>query len=368
MLIATFKSSDQAATVGYALGWDRKSAEADPRAPRVLQGDPVMMDQFANEWSDFAAPHLAIAASCSEELTAAEAHELWLNLVDIYLPGLRPGQVATLGILHREPALSAEARSAVHGFIGLTDLFTGRRVQPYFHGSRDAMRVELGQELINLAQGRTSPKDPSKARVAVASSPGPGSTARRAWANKFTSQFRLFSDEDLRDPTAIRVSLAHGGAEDIRLSTTARGHLRASFRCRDHDGLEMPVSVVLHPDRRERLLRGSSIRDLIGPRLQRTPEVFTRLKLAFLAELALGRQELDRRHGSSDTAYDRVVAWARGLELAQPRRPKLMSEVFAHIPTLNPPVVEEFAGSPDQPVLPPVLGASGPNGAPAISS
>ncbi|MDP2322426.1 MAG: hypothetical protein Q8N51_00155, partial [Gammaproteobacteria bacterium] len=69
MLIATFKSSDQAATVGYALGWDRKSAEADPRAPRVLQGDPVMMDQFANEWSDFASPHLAIAASCSEELT-----------------------------------------------------------------------------------------------------------------------------------------------------------------------------------------------------------------------------------------------------------------------------------------------------------
>jgi len=369
MLIATFKSSDQAATVGYVMGWDRKSTEADPRAPRVLQGDPVMMDQFANEWSDFTAPHLAIAASCSEELAAAEAHELWLRLLDIYMPGRRPGQYATLGVLHRESALCAEARSAVHGLIGHTCLFTGRRVQPYFHHSHDAMRVELGQELINLSQGWSSPKDPAKARVAVASSPGPGSTARRAWANKFTSQFRLFSDEDLRDPTAIRVSLAHSGAHDIRLSTTTRGHLRASFRCRDHDGLEMPVSVVLHPDRRERQLLGSAIRDLIGPRLQRTPEVFARLKEAFLVELAHGREELDRRHGSSDVAYDRVITWAQGLALPQARVPKSITEVFDRVPTLLPPMVVDGAvTSSGLPLLPADPGASAPQGDPAISS
>ena len=341
MLIATFKPSDQAATVGYAMGWDRKTDQPDPRAPHILQGDPVMMDEFANGWNDFASPHLAIAASCSELLTAAEARALWLRLLDIYLPGLCAGQVATLGILHREPAFSAEARSAVHGFILHTNLVTGRRIQPYFRGCRDAVRVELGQELLNLSLGWSSPKDPSRARVAVASSPGPTSMARRIRANEFTHQFRLFSDEDLRDPTAIRVALAHSGAEAIRLSTTARGRLRASFRCQDHDGLEMPVSVVLHPDRRERLLRGSSIRALVGPRLQRTPEVFDRLKAAFLIELAHGRQELDRLHGSSDAAYDRVFDWACRLELAQPRRLVLNAELLTCIPRITPPSCPE---------------------------
>lgn len=369
MLIVTFKKHEQAFTVSYAMGWDRKTSEPDSRQPRVLQGEPVMFDQFDHAWSDFASPHLAIAATCSEELTPAEAHELWLRLIDIYLPGLCPGQVATLGVLHRESALFADARSAVHGFFGLTNLLTGRRIQPYYHDSRDAKRVELGQELLNLSHGWTSPKDPAKARVAVASSPGPGSTTRRAWANGFTNQFRLFSDEDLRDPTAIRVSLAHSGAQDIRLSTTTRGHLRASFHCRDHTGRDLPVSVVLHPDRRERQLLGSAIRDLIGPRLQRTPEVFTRLKEAFLVELAHGREELDRRHGSSGQAYDRVITWARGLELAQARVPKSIDEVFERVPTLQPPmVVDGAASSSERPMLPADPGASASLGGHIISS
>ncbi|MSU19231.1 MAG: hypothetical protein EXS34_04565 [Lacunisphaera sp.] len=369
MLIATFNKHEEAFTVGYAMDSDRKPGEPDLHQPLVLQGDPVMFDQFDHAWNDFASPHLAIAASCSEKLAPAEARELWLRMIDIYLPGLCPGQVATLGVHHRESALFADARSAVHGFIMLTNLLTGRRIQPYYHDSRDAIRVELGQELLNLSHGWTSPKDPAKARVAVASSPGPGSTTRRAWATSFTDQFRLFSDEDLRDPTAIRVSLAHSGAQDIRLSTTTRGHLRASFHCRDHTGRDLPVSVVLHPDRRERQLLGSAIRDLIGPRLQRTPEVFTRLKEAFLVELAHGREELDRRHGSSDPAYDRVITWARGLELAQARVPKSITEDFGKILPLRPPMVMDGAvTSSVLPLFPADPGASAPQGDPAISS
>lgn len=368
MLIATFKPSDRAATVGYAMGWDRETDQPDPRAPIVLQGDPELMDQFADRYSDFMAPHLAIAASCSEQLTAMEARALWLRLIDIYLPGLRAGQVATLGILHREPALSTEARSAVHGFIGHTCLFTGRRVQPYYRRCRDAVRVELGQELINLSRGWTSPKDPHRARVAVAMSPGRASPARRIRANEFTNQFRLFADEELRDPFAIRVALAHSGAEDIRMSKTARGRLRTNFHCLDHDGMEMPVSLVLHPDRRDRLLRGSAIRNLVGPRLQRTPEVFERMKQAFLVELAHGRQELDRRHGSSDGAYDRVFDWARRLELGhRPRQAQIMTEVFTRIPNLQPPVIEESAPSLIPSTPPPSARAHVPKWGPAIS-
>lgn len=369
MLIATFKSSDRAATVGYAMGWDRTETGPDPRAPLVIQGEPAMFNQFATRWSDFASPHLAIAASCSELLTPAEARALWLRLLDLYLPGMRPGQVATLGVLHQEPALTTEVRSAVHGFIGHTDLFTGRRIQPYYHGCRDARRLELGQELINLARGLTSPKDPHRARVAVASSPGPTSLARRARADVFTHQFRLFSDEDLRDPVAIGVALAHGGAEAIRFSRTGRGHLRASFRCRDHDGLEMPVNLVLHPDRRDRLLRGSAIRDLVGPRLQRTPEVFDRMKQALLVELAHGRQELDRRHSSSEAAYERVIDWARRLELGRPpRQPQIVTEVFTRIPNLRPPVIEESGLGPILPMPAHGPGARGADRGPAISS
>lgn len=349
MLIATFKASDRAASVAYAMGWDRQEPGPDPRAPQVIQGEPTMFDRFARHWSDFVAPHLAIAASCSERLTPIEARALWLRLVDLYLPGLRPGQVATLAVLHREPSLTSEARSAVHGFIGHTDLFSGRRIQPYYRGCRDARRVELGQELINLSRGWSSPKDPSRARVAVASSPGPASAERRMRAEEFTHQFRLFADEDLHDPVAIRVALAHGGAEHIRFSRTARGHLRASFRCRDRHGLEMPVSLVLHPDRRDRLLRGSAIRDVVGDRLMRTPEAFERMKQALLVELDHGRQALAHRHGSSATAYDRVVAWANGLELAQPRRLQLNAELISHIPSLRPPQVAEPSAAPIKP-------------------
>jgi hypothetical protein len=378
MIIATFKPSDRAATISYAMGSDRKTDQPDPREPVVLQGEPVLMDQFADRWSDFAAPHLAIAASCSEQLTALEARALWLRLIDLYLPGLRAGQVATLGILHREPSLSAAARSAVHGFIGHTCLFTGRRIQPYYHGSRAAIRLEVGQEMINLSRGWTSPKDLHRARVAVAMSPGPASPARQIRANEFTHQFRLFADEDLRDPSAIRVALTHSGAEDICLSRTARGRLRANFHCLDHDGLEMPVSLVLHPDRRDHLLRGSAIRDLIGPRLHRTPEVFNRMKQALLVELAHGREELDRRHGSSDAAYGRVFDWARRLELAVPaRQSQLLTEVFTRIPNLMPPIVEPSADgmtgqswpAPGLRVAPTTLGQLGakPKEGPAIS-
>ena len=140
MLVATFKSSDRAASVGYAMGWDRQEIGTDPRVPLVVQGEPEMFDRFASRWSDFASPHLAIAASCSEQLTPAEARALWLRLIDLYFPGMRPGQVATLGVLHREPALTTDVRSAVHGFLGHTDLFSGRRVQPYYRGCRDARR------------------------------------------------------------------------------------------------------------------------------------------------------------------------------------------------------------------------------------
>jgi hypothetical protein len=364
MLIATFKSSDKAYTVDYAMGWNRKSDAPDRREPYVLQGEPAMMDHYARNWNDFASPYLAIAASCSERLDVAQSFEFWTRLRDLYLPGLRPGQLATLGVHHRESSLFADSRSAVHGFIGRTCLYTGRFFQPYYHGSRDAYRVELGQELLNLSQGWSSPKDPGKARVAVGSGQGPGKAEQQARIVEFTQQFRLFSDEDLHDRDAIGVALMHGGAWNIKFTTTKRGYLRISFRCRDHHGLEMTMNIVLHPDRREKQLEGSMLRELIGPRLRRTPELFARMKAAFLTELAFGREELDRRLGSSALAYDRVMTWANGLELAQPNRPERITEVFDRIPLLRAPVFEESDSDQVQPMALPTRPARGPIGGP----
>ena len=154
----------------YCLG-----VQNDYRSPFVLAGDPRELKGVL-AGIDFANQFTSIALCFDTQIDETQQRCRILEFEENLLPGLRPGvDYARVWIRHneyqkdlqtRKPILDGQYKTSLHMIIANIYLLTGKRLQPYFDPI-DRPRVEAWQELTNLENNYTSPKDPERRRAAA---------------------------------------------------------------------------------------------------------------------------------------------------------------------------------------------------------
>lgn len=314
MLISWFRPGSRAYGVPYAAGF---GVAVDPRRPVVLDGDPELFHHAA-ERSPYAQSHIAYALCFDSLLDHRTATEIHHRMLDAILPARLDGAILTLGIHHSEPGpLGARDRSAIHCFISCRDLLRGRYFQPAYH-SEGQYRIELAQELINQCAPYTSPKDPEHAReVSIATSPRTAGGAEIL--RPVRSTIRLLGDELSSD--ALHVVLCACGAMDVVVGNAQPGQYAATFAFRADDGRHATARVVVRSGQVEKLMRGSSLRRLMGDRYVRSPEMCEVMRGEFLTQVAIARKKWEHVHDVDPARWERVIEWGHSLEFTPLQNP-----------------------------------------------
>ncbi len=335
MLISWFAPGTRAHGVPYAAGF---GVTNDPRRPTPYDGDPELFHHHAQH-SPYAQSHIAYAL-CFDHLVPTKeliaVHEQVLNAM---MPARVEGSVMTLGLQHTEPGpFGMRDRTAGHACVSCLDLLRGRFFQPVFR-AEGQYRLELAQELINQSSPYNSPKDPEHARsISVTTRPRAGGQSETL--RNIRSAIRLVGD-DLLSADSLRATLHACGALDAEIDGSRPGRFAASFSFVADDGDITRARLVVRPGQVEKLMRGSSLRRLLGDRYVRSPQVFEVMRTEFLTQIAIATAKWGLKHDTDFDRFEQVLEWAHRLSFAPLEKtlPGPVTEVFKHMPNLAAPKI-----------------------------
>jgi hypothetical protein len=140
--------------VEYLLGRDGQR-----EGSRVLFGDPETTIALIDN-SDYAKKYTSGVLSFGEsDLDEAAKREIMQDFEASLMPGISGEQYSILWVEHRD-----KGRLELNFVIPNTELSTGKRLQPYFHGA-DARRMGYWQDAQNAERGLSDPNDPARKRT-----------------------------------------------------------------------------------------------------------------------------------------------------------------------------------------------------------
>jgi len=359
MLISWFAPGTRAHGVSYAAGF---GVTDDPRRPHVIDGDPELFDHHARH-SPYAQSHIAYALCFDRHVAHDEALAVHERMLDAMMPARVEGAVMTLGIQHTEPGpLGRRDRTAVHAFVSCRDLFRGRFFQPAFR-AESQYRIELAQELINQSAPYRSPKDPEHAQsIRLTTRP------RAAGRSKILGQIRsAVIGGEMRSAESVQKLLGDFDVTDVVIDGNRPNRLSASFSFVADDGERTRARLTIRPGQVEKLMRGSSLRHLLGDRYVRSPQVFERMRTEFLAQIAIAASKWSKKHDTDIERLEQVCEWARGLPFAPFMKSPQMGEeeLLGRMPIIRPPKIsgrmDSEADFTLRPLSPPIIeGLNGP--------
>ena len=357
MLVSWFAPNTRAHGVPYAAGF---GVTDDPRKPRVLDGDPELFHHHAQHCR-YAQSHIAYALCFDHLVPEDEAAAVHRQMLNAMMPARLSGAVLTLGIQHTEPGpFGARDRTAVHAFASCQDLLRGRFFQPVFR-SEGQYRLELAQELINQSAPYGSPKDPARAR-SISVSTQPRGAGKAEVLRSIRSAIRLIG-EDLLTGETLRSTMHACGALEVEVDGNREGRLAASFSFMNDDGSPARARVVVRPGQVEKLMKGSSLRRLLGDRYVRSPQVFEVMRAEFLTRTAIATERWGRKHDADYGRIEGVMDWAHSLRFVPLTKTLVgpVTEVFARVPNLpapnTPPSIDREDGFLIRPLRPPSIGS-----------
>lgn len=140
--------------IDYLLGKDR-----DREGATLISGDLVLTEKLIDE-SVFAKKYTSGVLSFAEnDLDPQEKREIMADFEAALLPGMAGQQFKVLWVEHRD-----KDRLELNFVIPNTELTTGKRLQPYFHGA-DKHRMGHWQDAVNAEKNLADPNDPTRKRT-----------------------------------------------------------------------------------------------------------------------------------------------------------------------------------------------------------
>lgn len=297
MIIRHFmKPTHRARTLPYVLGHDLPSGSLDPRTPHVLLGDPLIFAHMAQHWNPYTMSHYSCVLSLSELIDESRARKLSEEFFDILVPGRRPGQCLTLAVLHRERGRGvAAARTGIHCFVLSSDLLHPSRKLDVYWPARDKRRLETWQELVNLREGFSSAKEPTRKRE-IRWGVSPKLPEADSILERFQRKLKGLSVAGFEDTEEFASSVALAGGVGVRFDRTPHGRLRARFAVQ-YGSVSLRISAVA-PVLQRSLLRRSSLKDVTGSAgFERTPQFLNLLRDSLIAEIEFAAHRREPRHG-----------------------------------------------------------------------
>jgi hypothetical protein len=356
MLISWFAPGTRAHGIPYAAGF---GVTDDPRRPQILDGDAELFHHHTQH-SPYAQSHIAYALCFDHRVAADEAIAVHEQMLNAMMPARVEGAVLTAGIKHDEPGpFGARDRTAVHAFVSCRNLFRGRFFQPVFR-AEGQYRLELAQELINQSAPYPSPKDSARAR-SISVTTQPRDAGKAEIVGSIRSAVRLIG-EDLLTIETLRTTIRAYGAMDVEVDGSRAGQLAVSFSFMNDDGSTARARMRVRPGRIEKLMRGSSLRRLLGDRYVRSPQVFELMRTEFLTQIAIATERWSRKHDADFSRFEEVMDWIHSLRFAPLAKslPLPVTEVFHRIPNLAAPDCPPSAEREDtfsiRPLRPPSIG------------
>lgn len=292
MIFKPLHPSTKGATPEYALGLTHKGPGPDLRHPTVIYGDPCAFMSYHESYSRFAHPYSSYVLSWRECLSDVDAALDVISLMRCLAPGARPGQLAVLAVRHHEPSKEFAYRTAVHIFIGHTNLFDphGKRFQPYWPAAHGRY-LQTWVALKNLLGGYSQPSDSSE-HVHM---------GMKVWPNR--PEFRALAEEHASG--LLPYYHAGSGSDEVTARLTLDGLGRVSVAwLPDHvletkftaDGYRAKVRFT--PAGGKHSLRYSRIRDILHQHgTARTPQLAMALLEAHCAERIVASHRFAERHG-----------------------------------------------------------------------
>lgn len=140
-------------------GINSRGERRDPPA-ELVRGQPYLMRQVLG-LIKFKRRYTAGVLSFAEPDLPWSTQTMLMDRFerDALFPGLSPARYLSVWVAHRDTG-----RLELHWTIANVDLWTGKRLQPYYDPV-DRARIDLWQEVINLEFGLASPKEAARQRT-----------------------------------------------------------------------------------------------------------------------------------------------------------------------------------------------------------
>ena len=347
MIFEPLPPTAEGATIEYALGLTHQGPGPDLRHPTVIYGDPGAFRAYHERYNRFSQPYSSYVLSWRESIPDDEATLLVISLLECLAPGARPGQFAVLAVRHHEPSKELESRTAVHLFIGHTNLFDakGKRFQPYWPRAQ-GRHLQSWVTLMNLLKGYSQPSDASEhIRVGV-----------KAWPNReeFRTQAQGHADSLLpyynsgSGEVEVVNRLKLDGLHQVSATWLPDHVLETKFAANGYH-----AKVRFTPAGGEHSLRHSRIKDILHQHgVARTPQLVMALREAYTVEHTLAAHRFAKRHGGNIEAALEDLSYIRDstVEILCTGLPKLIidklkaglpnAETAVSIRPMAPPLIE----------------------------
>ena len=294
MIFEPLPPTAEGATPEYALGLTHKGPGPDLRDPTAIYGDPCAFLTYHESYNRFAHPYSSYVLSWRENISDEKATLAVISLLRCLAPGARPGQFAVLAVRHHEPSKEFIYRTAVHLFIGHTNLLdpNGKRFQPYWPAAH-GRHLQSWVALKNLLNGYSQPSDASEhIRMGV-----------KAWPNR--PEFRALAEGHAS--ALLPYYHSGSGAEEVTARLNLDGLKQVSVAWLPDHVLEAKFAahsfrakVRFTPAGGKHSLRHSRIKDILHQHgTARTPQLVMALLEAHCAERTVAAHRFAERHGGN---------------------------------------------------------------------